>query len=134
MRYEGFPWNHLGPVTRSMSKTIENCVCKRPIFWIGSVVFKRSNDDNFHIENGEWDVEKLGNPKFPVCDNLDQLLTLIWREIPIYVTKSKKFESAGNQVFHEHKTYFFKEMFFCQNEMCDEVISWDPTETTCAFC
>ena len=134
LRYRG---DTLGMTTRKMTQIMNSCSCRAPIQWMGSVSFKRSDDDPLVIENCMWDFPKLGNGTAPYLENLDQLLTEIYKELPLFVAQNDQLSCDYSQMSNDSEVvqdYFYKEMFWCSNEACEEVISWDSRVTKCHWC
>ena len=127
----------LGVNTRRMTRVLNSCVCKTPTMFVGAVVFARSEEDHRLIQNKAWEMEKLGNLQSQCFPNLDQLLVEIWKEIPIFLSTEKDVSWEGSQASDDSEVlrdYYYKEMYWCSNEMCDEIISWDKEVSQCIFC
>ena len=132
-RYGGLPWTHSGPVTRSMTEVMRDCACSQPTFWVALCGFERDIEDMFHIKNmQEWDHDKFGPGRYPFAKNLDQVLTFIWREMPMWVNSNQKVVDREHQPLSEF--FASKELFFCQGPMCNEIISPEVGEVKCVFC
>ena len=133
-RYEGLPWTQTGCLTRSMTAGMKVCSCEQFTMWVGCVGFKRSGSNFFKIENAdEWDTEKFGPAKSPLVKNTSQLVVKIWKDMPMWATKNRKLDFQDPD---KPMSYYFasKEMYFCNNSVCGEVISDDSDEKICIFC
>ena len=129
--------NTVGVTTRKMTRIMNSCTCRSPVLYLGSVAFKRSENNINVIENAMWDFTKLGNANPPYLKNLDQLLVEIWKEIPVFVSTENHFDmvfSQASEDSEEIRQYYFKPMFWCEGEDCDEIISSKGHETKCVFC
>ena len=130
-RYAGLPWTHDGPITRSMSEAMQDCACSQPTFWVATCGFERDQENFLLIKNMfEWDEPKFGPQKAPFLKNLDQVLTYVWREIPMWVNSNLKPKE------HMSLSKFFasKELYLCNGMMCGEIISPEVGENKCVFC
>ena len=127
----------IGVTTRKMSRKMDSCVCRTPTLFIGGVAFVRSENDKNLIENAMWDIEKLGNLGPPCFKNLDQLLVELWKELPVAVSLEDELKwdfSQASDDSEEVRDYYYKEMFWCNNPDCGEIISWDPSVSICIYC
>ena len=137
MRKCGPRGDTMGMTTRRMTRVLNSCACKAPTLFLGAVAFRRSEVDSKKVENCMWDFEKLG-PMYSHClQNLDQLLVEIWKEVPIFVSTETDLATEYSQASddsEELRDYYFKEMYWCDNPECEEIISWDSSVLKCIYC
>ena len=132
-RYMGLPWTHDGAITRSMSGVIADCACNQPTHWVAACGFERDDSDEYRILNSlEWDSVKFGPDRYPFAKNLDQVLTYIWREMPMWVNSNLENRLDEEIVYSNY--FASKELYFCQGPVCGQIISSEIGENVCVFC